>query len=372
MKVTHTSVAFVVAAFSPCVAAAAPVFIPLDGEDDLVQQGFEHLQSGGTSAFEAGMLTVDAGGSEEWELAASSPSKWWDEVLPEKGWWVEVRLRVDEADTDCVTGYGPGLWIHDRGKLIQILYTTEKVSSATTGASATFDTSEFHVYRVEDYGDGTRQLLVDGEPLLDLGDEISVYGTEALMFGDLGGCLHSHTVWHYFAYDTFAPGAEDGDVDGDGIPNAEDDCFEIADPDQLDSDGDARGDVCDPCPIAPLDDRDGDGVCDDEDACPDDPNLTDEPCPGPLTLDGGADASSASLDSGSLDTSSFEGTIAPESTTVVEPTTARDDDGSAVSERDDGGCGCTSGPRESIALLLLLAVVRRSGRRRESREGGDV
>jgi len=225
------------------------VIIPLDGENDLFTQGFEYLGGGGTSTFQGGMLTID--GPEEWMLYSPTPSKWWDEVLPEKGWWIEVRLRIDDADPDCLTGNGPGLWIHDRGKFILILFTLDHVAGATTGARAPFDTSEFHVYRVEDYGDGTRRLLVDGVQLLDLSGDIVVFGTEALGFGDLGGCLHSHVVWDYFAYDTFAPGAEDGDVDGDGVPNAEDDCFEIPDPEQLDTDGDGRGDVCDPCPLAP-------------------------------------------------------------------------------------------------------------------------
>lgn len=362
MTTRHAAIVLAVVMLSPCVAAAAPVIIPLDGDDDLLGQGFEHLQSGGTSTFEAGMLTIDAGGAEEWSLEAPASSKWWDEVLPEKGWWVEVRLRIDDADADCLTGAGPGLWIHDRGKLIQILFTLETVTSATTGVSAAFDTSEFHVYRVEDYGDGTRQLLVDGDPLLDLGGEIFLYGTETLMFGDLGGCLHSHTVWDYFAYDTFAPGGEDGDADGDGIPNAEDDCFETADPDQLDSDGDARGDVCDPCPMAPRDDRDGDGVCDNDDACPDDANFTDEPCPGPLTLDGGVDASSVSLESGSMDGDSLEDTTAGGSTSVAASTSGIDG-GGVASGRDDSGCGCTTRSPGGVALVMLLALVFRTRRR---------
>src|SRR5689334_24853788 len=59
MTTTPASIAFAFAMLSSCAAAAAPVFIPLDGEDDLFQQGFEHLQFGGSSTFEAGMLTVD-------------------------------------------------------------------------------------------------------------------------------------------------------------------------------------------------------------------------------------------------------------------------------------------------------------------------
>src|SRR5213593_2293566 len=77
------------------------------------------------------------------------------------------------------------------------------------------------------------------------------------------------------------------DTDGDGIPDATDNCPTVADPDQADRDGDGVGDACDDCPDAPdpaqLDtnhdgigdaceppaaDRDGDGVPDATDDCP--------------------------------------------------------------------------------------------------------
>ncbi len=51
------------------------------------------------------------------------------------------------------------------------------------------------------------------------------------------------------------------DADGDGIPDDEDNCPTVYNPDQVDFDGDGPGDVCDP-------DDDNDGLVDDEDACP--------------------------------------------------------------------------------------------------------
>ncbi len=54
-----------------------------------------------------------------------------------------------------------------------------------------------------------------------------------------------------------------GDRDGDGVPDASDNCPDTPNADQADEDADHLGDVCDPCPIAaaaPGDDPDGDGV----------------------------------------------------------------------------------------------------------------
>ena len=56
------------------------------------------------------------------------------------------------------------------------------------------------------------------------------------------------------------------DSDGDGIPDATDNCPNVSNPAQIDSDGDGMGDACDSTPNGP--DGDGDGVPDDTDNCP--------------------------------------------------------------------------------------------------------
>jgi len=65
------------------------------------------------------------------------------------------------------------------------------------------------------------------------------------------------------------------DRDGDGVPDATDNCPQIANADQHDEDGDGLGDACDPCPYLPgtADDSDGDGV---GDACDPEPAIAEQ------------------------------------------------------------------------------------------------
>ena len=58
------------------------------------------------------------------------------------------------------------------------------------------------------------------------------------------------------------------DTDGDGVPDASDNCPYTPNPDQADADHDGVGDACDACPADPLNDADGDGVCGNVDNCP--------------------------------------------------------------------------------------------------------
>jgi hypothetical protein len=70
------------------------------------------------------------------------------------------------------------------------------------------------------------------------------------------------------------------DADCDGFEDETDNCPNVFNPDQLDSDGDGKGNACDVCPDDATDncnvtDSDGDGVIDSEDECPGTPPGTD-------------------------------------------------------------------------------------------------
>jgi cytosine/adenosine deaminase-related metal-dependent hydrolase len=83
---------------------------------------------------------------------------------------------------------------------------------------------------------------------------------------------------------TYSSGITPDDIDGDGVPNAQDDCPTIFNPirpmdpngKQADADGDGIGDACDPCPLDPTNqcaklsgaDLDGDGIPNGTDNCP--------------------------------------------------------------------------------------------------------
>jgi hypothetical protein len=67
---------------------------------------------------------------------------------------------------------------------------------------------------------------------------------------------------------TVFPDQDCDGVDDTGVGAARDTCVYVCDPTNVDADGDGYGDVCDPCLLSPLNDADGDGICEDTDNCP--------------------------------------------------------------------------------------------------------
>ena len=157
--------------------------------------------------------------------------------------------------------------------------------------------------------DGTASLWIDGERA---GKSLQpASGTAGIVLGQADDCQGS-ARWESLTLSDLYWGMEGGDEDGDGIVNDTDVCIFDADPDQVDTDGDGKGDACDPCPLDALDDRDGDGVCDSDDATPDgDPG-----------------------DEGYYDSEPH-----PVDTFM-----------------DQGGCGCGTGARAPVLALVLAAA----------------
>jgi hypothetical protein len=79
-----------------------------------------------------------------------------------------------------------------------------------------------------------------------------------------GGCIDTDDDGICDAEDNCVqtPNPDQLDTDGDGLGDACDNCPNVANPDQADEDGNGVGDVCEAC-----DDADNDGICDPDDNC---------------------------------------------------------------------------------------------------------
>jgi len=97
------------------------------------------------------------------------------------------------------------------------------------------------------------------------------------------------------------PEDPDNDLDKDGICGGEDNCPQTKNFNQEDSDEDGLGDECDPCPNDPQNDIDADGVCGDQDNCPQTPN--------PKQYDHDLDGLGDECDSTPVDCSKYCGSI---------------------------------------------------------------
>jgi len=95
-------------------------------------------------------------------------------------------------------------------------------------------------------GDGYTDIVV-GDPRG--GSNCYDSNTDTYTWSDTG------LVWVYLS--GFAP----PDTDDDGIPNDQDNCPLVNNPDQANTDGDGLGDACDMCPSETVNDADGDRIC---------------------------------------------------------------------------------------------------------------
>ncbi len=119
----------------------------------------------------------------------------------------------------------------------------------------------------DERGDSTD---VNRDLVTDRGYDVTLslrYETGPLRPGALSARLCYNVQW--------GVGVACSDEDGDAVCVRDDNCPELANPDQVDVDGDRVGDACDSCPEAPDADQldaDGDGIGDACDNCPGRPN----------------------------------------------------------------------------------------------------
>lgn len=99
----------------------------------------------------------------------------------------------------------------------------------------------------DDYRTAIAVLRVEGVP-----ERMLSLGSQLLIVSRVSGRVQIHL------------GDVEADSDRDGIPDSTDNCPDAANPDQVDSDSDLAGDICDPYPT----DRDDDGVPAEIDNCP--------------------------------------------------------------------------------------------------------
>ena len=140
--------------------------------------------------------------------------------------------------------------------------------------------------------------------------------------------------------DNDCDGIVDDDCDQDGVPSNEDNCPEVYNPEQTDTDGDGKGDACD-------EDDDNDGTPDEEDCEPQDNSV----CPGCLEVcDGKDNDCDGSIDEGLCDDGNPCTTDACTLTGECEflPNTNPCDDGDVCSVGDACSEGvCQSGTAEA-------------------------
>ncbi|MBN1655387.1 MAG: VCBS repeat-containing protein [Deltaproteobacteria bacterium] len=151
-------------------------------------------------------------------------------------------------------------------------------------------------------GDGAIEMIA---PSFDVPSEFGGDGLDDIYVWDLGPgtCDNSLLPWpmidhdmHHtsrlYSIDTDGDGVEDSidgcptdpnkiepgicgctvsdiDSDLDSVPDCIDNCMSVFNSDQLNSDGDSIGDMCDECPYDSNNDIDGDGICGDVDNCTD-------------------------------------------------------------------------------------------------------
>ena len=131
-----------------------------------------------------------------------------------------------------------------------------EVMDNNDGTLSIFGTMIDHDSPVDAPDNGANLADADVEQLASLGRELS-FNDEQVDHSEAEGAPEDRNVELLLPDPRGAP----DDTDNDGVDDGDDNCPEVANPDQTDTDGDTQGDACDT-------DDDNDGAADEADNCP--------------------------------------------------------------------------------------------------------
>ena len=155
--------------------------------------------SGASTTFEQGIATIGGRSYEEWmQRDDKNQSLWWETIDPRRGFRIQTRMRVLEADCG-----GVGMWIHDGARMVKVFFCEGQVGNGYPFREMVpVDTSRFRTYTIEGRSDWIR-IAVDGEVVLEHrgAETMSGAGTATLTFGNLGGAA-GVGQWDWLSYDT--------------------------------------------------------------------------------------------------------------------------------------------------------------------------
>lgn len=168
----------------------------MDSAEELSQSWWHW--SGASTTFEDGVATIGGSSYEEWmQRTDKNQSLWWETIDPARGFRIETRMRVLQADCG-----GVGLWIHDGARMFKVHMCDGQVGIGYPFRDyVAVDTSRFRTYTIEGRSDWIR-IAVDGEVVLERqgSETITGSGTHALTFGNLGAAGVGQ--WDWLSYDT--------------------------------------------------------------------------------------------------------------------------------------------------------------------------